>query len=659
MVSEDLYRVLVNGHQDGIFLRSFKEGENPNAIFFEVNEAACKLSGYTREELLRLTPLDLTPSRHRLDDASLIERCRTEQTLQFIDELVRKDGAKIPVEIANRYFVFEDQVIGLSIVKDGTERACEALLLDMAKQVLNREPADQLLRMMCSRLVEIYDLVQAVVGLKQPDGSLKMLGWGQYSTIAERFIPGRWDEDSDQLPAIGKVLLSGQPLIGQTKADLLPGHIQALSRLGEGIERFNSFATLPLVAGGSVIGGLTLASRHEHFWGERLVERLRHFANQAAIAIMASEYRQRSNLLHAGLHAAANAVLICDACGAVQWVNPAFTKLTGYEPEEVMGKTPRFLYPSRQGQDVYQQLWETVATGKAWQGEMVNRRKDGSLYTVETTITPVENELGEIVNYISIRQDITEKLKAIEESIAAKEVRTRAEKLFSLGTLAAGISHEINQPLNSIKMISSGIVYAHKQGRKREVDEIIANVEEVSRQADRIAGIINHLRSYFRKDETKVEILDVNVAAAQAISVVGKQLASHGILLETQLGEAPLSIRANLISLEEIVINLLVNAMQALDTTTSREKRIVLRTVRQDEDVVLSVSDNGPGIDAAIGDKIFEPFYSTKQGEENLGLGLAIVHSLVTASNGSIRYESDGKTGTAFFVRLPAVETRG
>ena len=659
MGNEDLNRIVINAFHDGIFLRRFKEGENPHTKFTEVNEAACRLSGYTREELLGLSPLDLTPSRKRIDFHSLEEQCRNENKLVVESVLVRKDGAKIPVEIANHYFEFEDQVIGLSIVKDVTDHACDTLLLDIAKKVLDREPVDQILRMLCGRLVGIFDLLQAVVGLKQPDGSIKMLGWGLYSTFADQFIAGRWDEGDDQLPAIGKVILSGQPLIGQTKAELLPWHIEALSRLGDGVERFNSFATIPLVAEGSVIGGLTLASRHEHFWDERLVERLQHFANQAAIAIVASAARQRLSLLRAGFHAAANAVMVTDVQGTIQWINPAFTRLTGYEPGEVMGQTPRLLKSGRQDREFYRRLWETITAGNVWQGELVNRRKDGSFYTVEATITPVKNELGEIVNFISIKQDITEKLKAIEESIAAKEVRARAEKLFSLGTLAAGISHEINQPLNSIKMISSGIVYAHRQGRKRDVDEIIANVEEVSRQADRITGIISHLRSFFRKDEQRTEKIDINVAAAQAIRVVGKQLAAHGILLETQLSEAALPIKANLTSLEEIVINLLVNAMQALDTTEFRGKRIVLRTFSQDECVVLSVSNNGPGIDAVIGDKIFEPFYSTKGEEENLGLGLAIVQSLVRAGNGSIRYESDGKTGVEFLVMFPAVEIKG
>ena len=653
MRNEDLNRIVINAFHDGIFLRRFKEGENPHPQFTEVNEAACRLSGYTREELLRLSPLDLAPSQKRIDFHSLEEQCRNENNLVVESELVRKDGTKIPVEIANHYFEFEDQMIGLSIVRDVTERACDALLLNKKKKVLDQEPVDQLLRMLCARLVGIFDLVQAVVGLKQPDGSIKMLGWGLYSTFVDQFIAGRWDEGADQLPAIGKVLLSGEPLIGQTRADLLPWHIEALSRLGKGIEWFNSFATIPLVAEGMVIGGLTLASRHEHFWDERLVDRLQHFANQAAIAIVSSETRQRLSLLRAGFHAAANAVMVTDVQGTIQWINPAFTRLTGYEPEEVMGQTPRLLKSGRQDRDFYRQLWETIMAGNVWQGELINRRKDDSFYTVEATITPVKNELGEIVHFISIKQDITEKLKALEESITAKEVRDRAEKLISLGTLAAGITHEINQPLNSIKLISSGIVYAHKQGRQRDIDEIIANVEEVSRQADRITGIISHLRSFFRKDAKRTEKIDINVAAAQAISVVGKRLAAHGIILETQLGEEPLPILANMTSLEEIVINLLVNAMQALDTIAAKEKRIVLRTVRQDEGVVLSVSDNGPGIDAAIGDKIFEPFYSTKGGEENLGLGLAIVHSLVTACNGSIHYESDGKTGAVFLVMFP------
>lgn len=543
------------------------------------------------------------------------------------------------------------------ITRDITARkqgeACDALLLDIATYLLSKERAGQIITLICDRLMEIFEFSQVVVGLKDADGTVKLVGSGMVEAHPGTGGIGRWDEDSDRTSPLGRVIRTGKPLIGQTKAELLPWHKAAAQSLEIGDERIQSYAAFPLRVEDSVIGGILLTSRHEYFWDEWLIDRLQHFVNQAVIAIVAGEYRQRLSLLQTGLHAAANAIVITDIQGRIQWANPAFTKLTGYELSEVIDQNLCILKSGRQEAALYRRLWETITAGKVWQGELVNRRKDGSLYTEEMTITPVTDEQAEIVNFIAVKQDITEKLKVLEAIIDAKAARARAERLYSLGTMAAGISHEINQPLNSIKMIASGIAYVHKQGKKGDISEIITHVEEVSRQADRIANIVSHLRSFIRKGESRAEKCALNAVVLQAIEVVEKQLDAYGVQLETNLAEPLPPVMASTTSLEGIIINLLVNAMQALDAIPAKEKRIILRTY-EDSGVMLEVRDNGPGISPETGAKIFEPFYSTKQAEDNLGLGLAIVHSLVTACSGTIAYESDGSTGTAFFVRFPA-----
>lgn len=568
---------------------------------------------------------------------------------------------QIPIAGIRRYrearFIAGEAEDAFVITRDITARkqgeACDALLLDIATYLLSKEQAGQIITLICDRLMEIFDFSQVVVGLKDADGTVKLVGAGMVETHPGTGGIGRWDEDSDRTSPIGRVIRTGKPLIGQTKAELLPWYKAAVQTLEISDEWIQSYAAFPLRVEDSVIGGILLTSRHEHFWDEWLIDRLQHFVNQAVIAIVAGEFRQRLSLLQAGLHAAANAIVITDIQGRIQWANPAFTKLTGYELSEVIDQNLCILKSGRQEAALYRRLWETITSGKVWQGELINRRKDGSLYTEEMTITPVTNEQAEIVNFIAVKQDITEKLKVLEAIIDAKAARARAERLYSLGTMAAGISHEINQPLNSIKMIASGIAYVHKQGKQGDISEIITHVEEVSRQADRIANIVSHLRSFIRKGESRAEKCALNTAVLQAIEVVGKQLDAHGVQLETNLAEPLPPVMASTTSLEGIIINLLVNAMQALDATPAKEKRIILRTY-EDSGVMLEVRDNGPGISPETGAKIFEPFYSTKQAEDNLGLGLAIVHSLVTACSGTIAYESDGSTGTAFFVRLPA-----
>ncbi|MGZ5381895.1 MAG: putative bifunctional diguanylate cyclase/phosphodiesterase, partial [Thermoanaerobaculia bacterium] len=168
--------------------------------------------------------------------------------------------------------------------------------------------------------------------------------------------------------------------------------------------------------GDSVFGVLSSYSDRPHAYGKNAIGLLNRFADQAALAVVESRQQDRIQFQTAALEAAANAVLITDCEGRIEWVNPAFTELTGYEPDEVIGRTPRILKSERQAPYYYEKLWETILAGNVWRGELQNRRKDGTLYVEEQTITPVKSASGEIRHFISIKQDVTAR-KQNEEQI--------------------------------------------------------------------------------------------------------------------------------------------------------------------------------------------------------------------------------------------------
>ncbi|MHC1746136.1 MAG: ATP-binding protein [Negativicutes bacterium] len=262
---------------------------------------------------------------------------------------------------------------------------------------------------------------------------------------------------------------------------------------------------------------------------------------------------------------------------------------------------------------------------------------------------------GDLDDVFIVIRDITDQKQAVATMLEAKETWARTEKLASLGTMAAGLSHEINQPLNSIKVIASGILYSHNRGRKRELAEMIKAMEEISQQTDRINSIISHMRAFIRRDDSQIIPSDWNIAVNQALKLVGKQLSDHGISVHKNLSENLPMVFASPTALEEIVINLLVNAMQALDTTQQNNKTITVRTFHsQNAEVILEISDNGPGISLENKEKIFVPFFSTKPGSENHGLGLSIVHTITTAYQGEIHLLPNEFTGATFQVILPA-----
>lgn len=244
--------------------------------------------------------------------------------------------------------------------------------------------------------------------------------------------------------------------------------------------------------------------------------------------------------------------------------------------------------------------------------------------------------------------------KKAQELVQAQENVAKAEKISMLGVMAAGIAHEINQPLNSIKLISSAFVLSYEEGKKREINEYVDNFKEISRHTDRIKDSIEHLRSFIRNDQGQIHSCKLNLAIGRSLKIVGKQLSDHGIIVKQDLQSDLADILATPTGLEAVLINLLVNSMYALDTLESLNKCITLRTYMSNE-VVLEVIDNGPGIADELRTRIFEPFVSTQNGMDNLGLGLAIVNNIISSYKGRIELVSGPENGTVFKISFPTI----
>jgi len=389
-----------------------------------------------------------------------------------------------------------------------------------------------------------------------------------------------------------------------------------------------------------------LINRAKRKWAERKLQE-----NQADL----DKERLRIKLLTAGLETSSNIVVVLDAQRNIWWANEAFESLSGFSPEEIVGKDARILLSSDNRQEMLEQLKDSFISQSEWRGELIARHKDGSTYFDEVTVTPILGEDKTASYFLIVGRDITEKVKAREAIRAAQEAQIKAEKIFSIGTMAAGISHEINQPLNSIKVISGGILYLLAQGEKLHAEEFNESIKEISSQTDRISNIIKHLSSFFRRDEKHLVPCDINTSVEMAFELVGKQIADHGVIGHKELQKNLPQVMASPTGLEEIIVNLLVNALQALDTMDRRDKTITVRTYFS-ENIILEISDNGPGIDPGLEKKIFETFVSTKHQGENLGLGLAIVNNIVHSYLGTIQVSSNEWAGATFTVSLPAVQ---
>lgn len=602
--------------------------------------------------LLGSSFVDLLPTHFAKPAADAIARTLASGQGQFF-EYYRQNGETAYFE-ARLSKIGDDEV--LIIVRDITERrrseACDLLLLDIAVKVLEEKLLDDIFIFACRQIKAIFGLPLIWVGRKEAEGRVRLFP-GCEDTAD--FITGaelRWDDCPWGRGPTGTAIRTGQFQSVSLKDDRLrPWQ----GRLGE--HGATAGVAFPLRVAGEIFGALTAFAHDRGVWSKRTIVHLTSFAEQLALAIHTTTDRQRLRLLTTGLAAAANAVAIIDRSGNIQWVNPAFLRLTGYAIADVLRENVRLLKGDWLQRDLSKKkLWKLLRAGLTWQGEIENHRQDGSHCNAEMTVTPFRDERGQIVNYIAILQDVTSRRRAERQILEARETVARAERISSLGIMAAGIAHEVNQPLNSLKVAADSMLFWHEQGKTPTLAKIMENLEKISRQADRIDNIIKHMRTFVRSSQCALPIpCDINAAVKESFSLLGAQLATHGIAVETDLAPGLPPVLTSSIQMEEVIINLLVNAMQSLDSGKTADKRISVSTGCQQGAIILTISDNGPGISSKIRNKIFEPFFTTKPASEGMGLGLSIVHSIVTSYGGQISLTSGQPgEGATFRIEFPA-----
>lgn len=255
---------------------------------------------------------------------------------------------------------------------------------------------------------------------------------------------------------------------------------------------------------------------------------------------------------------------------------------------------------------------------------------------------------------------ITQRIAELEATYRLERQELETKRLFeqqarlaSIGVMGAGITHEINQPLNAITINADGMLF--KDDREKVLPlEYRESVEQIHQAAMRIDEIVKHMRSFWsRPDYLKHVSFDLNEGIGNALGLIRRQVASHGIALDTRLCGGPVPVLGISIHLQQIVINLVINAMHSLDNKSSGEKRITLTTTCDAALARLTVCDTGEGLPAGVGDRIFDPFYSTRPAGEGMGLGLAIVKNFIEEMKGSIEADNAPQGGARFRITLP------
>jgi two-component system, cell cycle sensor histidine kinase and response regulator CckA len=350
------------------------------------------------------------------------------------------------------------------------------------------------------------------------------------------------------------------------------------------------------------------------------------------------------------LEAAANAMVITDQIGKILWVNRAFSALTGYGPEEAVGQTPRFLKSGAHDAKFYEGLWKTVAAGQVWQGEIINRRKDGTLYHEEMIITPVRATDGEVTHFIAVKQDTTERRK-LEEQFR------QSQKMDAIGRLAGGVAHDFNNLLSVIQMQCDLMDCGELTGAQKE------SMEEIGAAARRATVLVRQLLLFSRKEVMQPCDLDLNKSIRSMANML-RRILREDITLQFRHTPEPLVVRADSGMVDQVLMNLVVNSRDAMPqggqliievsaAEFDEVKATQLANARPGAFACVSVSDTGSGIAPENLPRIFDPFFTTKGVGQGTGLGLATVFGIVQQHQGWINVQSERGRGTMFRIYFP------
>ncbi len=358
----------------------------------------------------------------------------------------------------------------------------------------------------------------------------------------------------------------------------------------------------------------------------------------------------RQRLLTA-IEQAAEMVVITDVNGDIVYANPAFEAVTGYSQTEVLGQNPRLLKSGAQGEDFYRELWSDISGGKNWRGRVVNKRKDGTLFTEESTISPVLDASGVITSYVAVKRDIT-------GSLAVEAQLLQAQRMDAIGGLAGGVAHDFNNLLSVILSCTSFALDAVP-----EDGTLRADLLDVKEAGERGAALTRQLLAFSRKQVLLFAALNLNEIVV-GVERMLRRILGEDLALELVLAPGLWLTQADVGQMEQVLMNLLVNARDAmrhggtLTVETSNveiDKEYAAKNVdaAPGSYVMLVVNDTGCGMDRGTMARIFEPFFSTKERGRGTGLGLSTVYGIVKQSGGSIRVESEPGVGSTFKIYLP------
>lgn len=650
-ISEETFRGIFNQILEAIYI------QDENGVFLDVNDGAVRMYGYPKEFFIGKTPEQLSaPGKNNLEDITqFITKAFNGEIQKFEFWGQRSNGEIFPKDVRLYPGTYFGKKVIIAIAEDITPRKRSETLSEIEYNIANSLTKSKNLEEFVStiriQLGKLFDTTNFFIAFYNENQHLLT-------------SPFEWDEKADAPPTwSAEKSLTG--LVVKEKKSYLLKQNDIINLLEQGVVELigslpQCWMGTPLIVQDKSMGAIVIQDYHNPnaytFNDLRLFEQI---AIEIASYILKKKDEEELRKLSQAIINSPIAIVITDSDGNIEYVNPKFTNLTGYTFDEAVGKTPRILKSGYHNLEFYQNLWVTIKSGKIWEGEFQNKKKNGELYWDLSTISPVLNDKGIITHFVGMKQDMTEIKQMMENLTLAKEKAEESEKLKT--AFLANISHEVRSPLNAIIGFSQFL----SQG-KIQPAEIKQFGNIIRRRGLDLLRLFNDLIDISHL-ETKHLLLSYTSAKANSILYdlfttfsASEELKSKK--LELKIGKTfseDFTCTTDFFRVQQILSNLINNAIKF----TQRGYVEFGGYLRDDGIMEFYVKDTGIGIPENKLNQIFERFYKLETNfltieHEGLGLGLSISKGLVDLLGGQIWVESKILKGSTFFFTIPPKESR-
>ncbi|MGC8660145.1 MAG: PAS domain S-box protein [Desulfomonilaceae bacterium] len=611
--SESLYRNLVEHLPQRIFIKDI------NSVYVSSNTKYANDHGMIPEQIVGLNDFALYPKdlaeKYLVDDREVIKSGKAKN----IEELYTENGQDRWIQTLKIPYRDNDgQVVGImGICSDITDRKLTEEELRKSEEkyrtVFINAPIGIFRSSIDGKLVDVNPAFARIFAYNSPD---EMISSVNQTSIAESIFvdPGSRSTMIDQLSALDDQWFETE--VQYCRKD----HKKILTRL-----------IIRRIPGGT---GL-MEGFLEDITKRKRLEEVQH-------------------RLSTVVEQAAEGVLIADTAGVIQYVNPALESISGYSKAELIGERTSIFMSGEHNPEFVKNLWDTINSGKVWNGRFNNRKKDGTTYYVDATISPVRGSDGKIINFVAMERDVTEQLQLSQQLL-------QAQKMETIGTLAGGIAHDFNNLLQVVLGYSELMLLGKKEG-----EDDFSHLNKIFQAGKRGSDLVKNLLAFSRKMETRYVPVNLNQEVTSVQGLLSRTIPKT-IKFELHLGVNLKSIQADQSQIGQVLMNLGLNARDGMPdggTLTIKTENVELNEqyyasdleVRPGSYVLLTFSDTGQGMDKETLDHIFEPFYTTKGTGKGTGLGLATVYGIIKQHNGHIDCESQPGFGTTFRIYFPAIQ---